>query len=151
MGDATTLPARATGVTGRPALRPGLAHSPVPVGYDATQLDPLIADYIAVVERAVGQVKALGDKLEPLIRNADLDDPAAATLLYDRMAKAALNVTKALDELSRLRSFVDGGPDSSKELTAKSEVELRAMLLTALPKLGLRVVDITPEGEHADA
>jgi hypothetical protein len=121
------------------------------VGYDATQLDPLIADYIAVVERAVGQVKALGDKLEPLIKNADLDDPAAATLLYDRMAKAALNVTKALDELSRLRSFVDGGPDSSKELTAKSEVELRAMLLTALPKLGLRVVDITPEGEHADA
>jgi hypothetical protein len=48
---------------------------------------------------------------------------------------------KALDELTRLRSFVAGGPDSRPDLTVRSEIELRAILIQGVQAFGLRVVD----------
>lgn len=129
-----------------------LAHS---AGYEADVLDPILDSQIAVCAKTVRQAELLGKKVEEALRKLDevalqgganaLQDANAVTMLFERMSKAGLNVVKAVDELSRLRSFMAGGPDSRPELTGKSEIELRALIVGLLPQLGLKVVDISTE------
>ncbi len=115
-------------------------------GYEPHALDETIARHIAVAEKAIRVAQALEPLVTETVRRLSdakievgTEAPAAnqATILFDRMTKASLNLVKAVDELSRLRSFVAGGPDSRPDLSAKGETELRDVLLDALRKLGI--------------
>jgi len=118
------------------------------VAYDPTDLDRSIRRYVGVAERNIAAMETLGGQITPLLEvlKPVLDGTAApaaletierVTVIYDRLVKAGLNLTKATDELSRLRSFLSGGPDSRPDLTAASEIELRAILVAAVKKLGI--------------
>jgi hypothetical protein len=76
-------------------------------------------------------------------------DAEVATMLLERLSKAGLNMVKALDEMSRLRSFLAGGPDHRSDLSVHSEVELRGMLVMAVEALGWKVID--GAGRHVPA
>lgn len=118
------------------------------MAYDPTDLDRSIRRYVGVAERNIAAMETLGGQITPLLEvlKPVLDGTAApaaletierVTVIYDRLVKAGLNLTKATDELSRLRSFLSGGPDSRPDLTAASEIELRAILVAAVKKLGI--------------
>jgi len=117
-----------------------------PAGYEASKLDSTLRAYVAVAEKSIRHAKSLGDRVEKVLEKL-ADTPATAdqageiTMLYDRMTKASLQIVKAMDELTRLRSFLAGGPDSRPDLTVKGEIELRALVLTAVKTLGLKVVE----------
>lgn len=122
-----------------------------PAGYDAASLDGALRSYIAVAEKNIRHAESLGKKVDEALKNLEeltlaggadaLEEANKLTTLYDRTSKAGLQLVKALDELTRLRSFLAGGPDSRPDLTLKGEIELRAVVLTAVKQLGLTVVD----------
>ncbi|MGH8897501.1 MAG: hypothetical protein ACRDZ4_10855 [Egibacteraceae bacterium] len=118
------------------------------VAYDPVALDASIRRYVGVAERNIGALDALGeqiepllDKLRPILESAApatvFDDVERVTVMYDRLVKAGLNLVKATDELSRLRSFLSGGPDSRPDLTSASEIELRTIVVQAVRALGI--------------
>lgn len=128
-----------------------VAPTAPPAGYTADKLDDTLGTYLAVANRTIRHAEALGKRVEDALANLEaagltggasaLDEANTITVLYDRMTKAGLQLTKALDELTRLRSFLAGGPDSRPDLTVKGEIELRALVLTAVKTLGLKVVE----------
>jgi len=124
------------------SLRPA---GPV-VGYDPVALDASIRRYAGVAERNLALAEELGKQLPTLLdhlKNREssptmaLEDTEALSIIYDRFVKAGTNLTKAIDELCRLRSFLSGGPDSRPDLTSASEIELRAIVLAAVKTLGV--------------
>lgn len=124
-----------------------LRSQTMPAGYPPEELDKALRKYVAVAEQNMRQVESLGPRVEEALKALEgaegedaLDTANKMTILYDRMTKAGLNVVKAIDELTRLRSFLAGGPDSRPDLTVRSEIELRAMILTAVKSMGPGVV-----------
>jgi hypothetical protein len=126
------------------ALRP--ADLPMRVGFSPEALDATIRRYCLIAERNIENLEALGPKLTTILNAlaAQASDPATAqvdagdlTVIYDRLVKSALNLTKATDELARLRSFTSGGPDSRPDLSSMGEVELRQVVITAVKALGI--------------
>ena len=125
------------------------ALSPSPAGYEAKSLDPQLRTYLAVCEKSVRIAESLAKKAgeavealnaQPLVGGAmTLQEADDLTRLHERLTKANLNLVKSVDELSRLRSFLAGGPDSRPELGMKSEIELRALVIAMAPKLGFRL------------
>jgi hypothetical protein len=116
--------------------------------YDATALDASVRRYVGVAERNVAAMESLGEQIKPMLDVLKpvleqvgpatvLDDFDRVTIIYDRLVKAGLNLVKATDELSRLRSFLSGGPDSRPDLSSMSEVELRQIVLVAVRALGI--------------
>lgn len=134
---------------GLPALKP--AALPSPAGYDAPSLDATLRSYIAVAEKTIRQAESLGKRVDEALVNLEnaglqggvfaIREAGAMTMLHDRMSKSSLQLVKALDELTRLRSFLAGGPDSRPDLTIKGELDLRAIVLTAVKTLGMKVVE----------
>lgn len=121
-----------------PALRGG----PV-VAYDPADLDKQIKRYLGIAERNAQIVEELGPKLAEKARiEADGLDLESTSIVYDRLVKADLNLVKALDELSRLRSFLSGGPDTRPDLSSMGEIELRGVLLLGIKALGLTFDDL---------
>jgi hypothetical protein len=128
-------------------LPPQVSSAILPVGYAPQDLDASLQKYIAVVEanvrHAASLQKRVGEALKAL-EGVPVEDPVrhanTVTLMYDRMIKAGMNAVKAIDELSRLRSFLAGGPDSRPDLTVKGEIELRAMIVGAVKHMGPEVV-----------
>lgn len=116
-----------------------------PAGYDPSRLDQTIRGYLAVGEKSIRHAESLQTRIEKALERLatapDADDALeeAATLvtLHDKLSKANLNLVKATDELTRLRSFLAGGPDSRADLTVMGELDLRALVVTAVKKLGL--------------
>ena len=113
-------------------------------GYEPEKLDSAIRRHLAVAETSVRHAEALGQRVEEALKNleghklagaADLDtaleEASLLTVLFDRQSKAVLNLVKATDELSRLRSFVAGGADSRPDLASLSDSELAAKVLEA--------------------
>lgn len=142
---------------GSSPVRSGAGQPISPAGYAPEELDLSIKRYLGICETNVKLVSDLAPKLEKLIEQvAKLeDDPSAAlvvanqvTILYDRMTKAGLNLVKAADELSRLRSFLAGGPDSRPDLSMKGEHELLDILKTTATKFGF---ELTPLAAGAPA
>jgi Ser/Thr protein kinase RdoA (MazF antagonist) len=124
------------------AIVPDAVLSPVhnQAGYEPARLDVMIQGYLRVCERAVAQAEALGPLVEQAIgllaetpvadTKEDVRERASdATLLFERTTKASLNLVKAADELTRLRSFLAGGPDSRPDISAMGEHELRQMIV----------------------
>lgn len=112
------------------------------VGYDAAHLAASIRRYVGVAEKNLATLEQLEPKMVAAIRavvdapaGAALEDAEAVTAIYDRLVKAGLNLVKATDELSRLQSFLSGGPDSRPDLSSLSEIELRAIVRDAVKKL----------------
>jgi hypothetical protein len=146
-------PTADTGRPGRAAL-PALAHSPIspPAGYEPDKLDTTIRSYVGACEKNIRTAESLGTKVEAAI-TALINLPATTapdaivaeanmlTKLHERMTKASLNLVKSTDELTRLRSFLAGGPDSRPDLTVRGEIELRGLLLVAVKQLGWSVRD----------
>jgi hypothetical protein len=131
--------------------RPAPSDIPRHLAYEPDALDRQIRTYVAVCERSAVIAEHLAKKAEaameavakrPLRGGAKtMAEAKELTQLHERLSKANLNLVKAMDELSRLRSFLAGGPDSRPELTHKSEVELRALVLEIAPRLGFRLVE----------
>jgi hypothetical protein len=135
-----------------PALRQ--KQEVTPAGFQPEDLDAAVRSHVAAASTAIRHAESLGKRVEVALANlekhtlqgsGDLDtalaEANALTTLFDRQSKASLNLVKALDELTRLRSFVAGGPDSRPDLTVRSEIELRAILIQGVQAFGLRVVD----------
>lgn len=140
----------ATSRTGRADQALAAAHSPLPpAGYEPTELDRVIKHHIAVAERTIRHADQLGKKADAAIERLSLEAPGAdaladvetLTALNEKQSKAALNLVKATDELSRLRSFLAGGPDSRPDLSSRGEVELTVILVKAIRAKGWKVVD----------
>lgn len=135
-----------------PALPSGSAPQPLPAGFEPTGLDPTLRKYVTFAEENMRLLEVMGPKLSAIIERlaASPEGPTAIrdaediTLIYDRMSKAGLNIVRALDELSRLRSFLAGGPDSRPDLSHRGEHELRTLLLDACEKLGFDLVARVP-------
>jgi hypothetical protein len=141
--------------TGRPgrevAVRqtstPSLSPSP-PAGYEPGALDKTISSYIGAAERSIRIAESLSRKVETAVTalatstsGLPEDDAELMTRLHERLSKACLNLVKSTDELTRLRSFLAGGPDSRPDLTVRGEIELRSLLVVAVKQLGWRVTD----------
>lgn len=149
LGQAPTTgrPGRAVTTRGSTAA----AHSPTPpAGYDASELDSSIKKYLVVCERTIRHAEHIGKQVSTYLERLDsapagpdgtMADASQATTLLERLTKAGLNLVKATDELSRLRSFLAGGPDSRPDLSGSGEAELRKMLLVAVLALGWKVTD----------
>lgn len=136
-------------------------------GFVPTYLDESIHAYIQSCESTVKTVTAISRHLEEAVDNlrgrlAADDTPQALRVaesvssIFERVARGAMNIVRAADELSRLRSFASGGPDSRPDLTARSEVELRVMLFKAVQQIGCSIIDgagnpLQIEGEVVDA
>jgi len=120
-----------------PARRP-ILDAPLLPGYDAAALDKSVRRYVSIAERNLAVLEdlgaPLGEKVKAEVANLDAE---SASIIYDRLVKAGLNLVKATDELSRLRSFLSGGPDSRPDLSSMSEIELRAVVLAAVQSLGI--------------
>lgn len=133
-----------------PRITGPAAAAPLQVGYEAKALDTAIGKLKAKVETNLRLCEALTPRVEAalaalenftVVAGTEVEHAGQITVLYDRMTKAALNLVKALDEMSRLRSFVAGGPDTRPDLSSASEVELRAMLLVGIKALGITSLD----------
>jgi hypothetical protein len=138
--------------TGRPGGRLGtsvpVSHSPQPpAGYEPEKLDGSLTKYLAVCESTIRHLESLGkqverhvQRLEEAADGPEHDDVEHATVLFERLTKAGLNLVKATDELSRLRSFLAGGPDSRPDLSNRGEIELMEILFDAIRSRGWQVV-----------
>lgn len=129
------------------AVVPAALSPSLPAGYAPEDLDKSLRKYITVCEDNIKHAQSLSKRVEDALKGLEgvtTDDPLAhanaLTTMYDRMVKAGMNAVKAIDELSRLRSFLSGGPDSRPDLTIKGEVELRAMIVGAVKNMGPAVV-----------
>ncbi len=118
----------------------------LPAGFDPHDLDASLTKCITMVEanlqHALSLEKEVGKALkalETVVPGDAMAHAGAITMMYDRMVKAGLNAVKAIDELSRLRSFLAGGPDSRPDLTIKGEIELRAIIVGAIKTMGPEV------------
>ena len=118
------------------------------VGYDPVALDEQIRRYIGIAERNSKIVEELGPVLADKIRaeTATLD-AESTSIIYDRLVKADLNLVKATDELSRLRSFLSGGPDTRPDLSSLSEVELTGIFIGMIRTLGVARVQELVDAE----
>lgn len=134
--------------TASPLWYNGAVRNEALVAYDPAALDASIRRYVGVAERNIGAMEQIGTQITPLLElvkplleaaapGAALENAERVTIVYDRLVKAGLNLVKATDELSRLRSFLSGGPDSRPDLSSLSEVELRAIVLEAVKALGI--------------
>lgn len=136
----------ATSATALAARTASSLEQAPPAGYEASKLDDTLRSYVAVAEKSIRHAESLGKRVEKVLDElaktpAAADQAGEVTMLYDRMTKASLQIVKAMDELTRLRSFLAGGPDSRPDLTVKGELDLRAIVLTAVKTLGLKVVE----------
>jgi hypothetical protein len=128
----------------------------VAMGYQPEELDALLHRYLTQAEQFLKMGQSLTAQTENALKViASADDPGwktpaeageALTNWLDRLARAGANVVKALDQLSRLRSFLAGGPDSRPDLSSRGEQDLRRMLEETLSRMGHRMVpiDVTP-------
>jgi len=126
-----------------------LAHRGGPVvGYDPVALDEQIKRYIGIAERNSKIVEEIGPVLADKIRaeTASLD-AESTSIIYDRLVKADLNLVKATDELSRLRSFLAGGPDTRPDLSSLGENELTGMFVAMVRALGVTKVQQVIDAE----
>ena len=132
-------------------------------GYAPEVLDRLLQQHLERVGRELQTIETLGTRVHAAV--AALQDgqvvlgdgtPGGAVELltnwYERMARAGRQVVQGLDELTRLRSFLAGGPDSRPDLGQRGEHELMQFLTNAVDKLGLKLVptlDVTPPPRSA--
>lgn len=146
---------------GRPGtggdLAPALSPNLPPAGYEPTKLDATLRSYVASCEKSIRIAESLGTKVESAIdalvkgevEGTPEEQAELLTRLHERLTKANLNLVKSTDELTRLRSFLAGGPDSRPDLTVKGEIELRMILFAAVKAQGLKIV--TADGVEVTA
>ena len=118
------------------------------VGYDPTALADQIKKYVRVAERNLAILEDIGEPLASRIKAEVVGlDAEAQSIIYDRLVKAGLNLVKATDELSRLQSFLSGGPDTRPDLSSLSEVELRGVVVAMIRSLGVTQVQTLLDAE----
>lgn len=135
-------------VTTRGDTAPASSPSLPPAGYEPSALDQTIRSHVAACQKAVRIAEVIGDRVETAVNDlvtqiAGTPEEKAELLtkLHERLSKATLNLVKSTDELTRLRSFLAGGPDHREDINVKGELEIRVQLLAAIQALGWRVTD----------
>jgi len=138
---------RSKAVAKRGATAVAVPSENLPTGYHPEELDQTIQKFIAVAEVNIRHAQRLSKRVEDAL--AALDDGKAEdpvehankmTIIWERLAKTGMALVKSTDELTRLRSFVAGGPDSRPDLTVKGELQLRTIVLAAVKQLGKEAV-----------
>lgn len=148
MGRGTAIAAR----NGTAVALPGPRD--LPAGYSPGELDNTIKKYVAVAETNIRHASLLEKRVQEALENVNvadaedrLDYANKVTILWERLAKTGMALTKALDELTRLRSFIAGGPDSRPDLTVKGELQLQGIILQAVKMIGREaVLEVLNEG-----
>ncbi len=116
-------------------------------GYDPTGLDPIIGGLLGTAQTAAEHfnemlplMKQAGEKLKEAM---DADVPAEfvgaqasqAAGAVEKASRVVVQLAKALDGLSRLRSLLSGGPDQRiEQIQHMSERELMMLVLKAAGK-----------------
>lgn len=129
-----------TGSPGRGDVVLGLRPRPLP----SETIEATLAEQVDLCKSTIEYAQKIGKRLEiALLALGDDSGPSLieSVELYERMSKAATNFVRALDDLARLRSFMDGGPDSRPDLSKKGEQDLAQLVLKSIVQLGWRVVD----------
>ncbi len=135
----------------RGALTPTQVLGPLATfaGYEPEKLDPLVEP---LIEGAAGALSVLGETI-PVLKLAaeqlrkeleEHPETNAKTLcarsetvakIAEKAAKASGQLVDAVDKLSRLRSFLSGGPDTRVEnVEHMSDQELMRVVLAAIGK-----------------
>ena len=116
-------------------------------GYEPENLDAALAKHIKAVENTVFQAEGLGKQVESALANMKaalgtenaLREADRVVAIFERLAKSCLYFVKCTDELTRLRSFLAGGPDSRPDLSSKCEADLVKEVLAAVKAMGWQV------------
>lgn len=110
------------------------------------KLEPLVSEWVESLTEEVARSKtALKDGTQLVNRQGQPTSAgnfirelmADLSGFLERFSKVSLNLTKALDEGSRLRSFLGGGPDSRPDMASLSDKELLDILVQAAVARGL--------------
>jgi hypothetical protein len=114
-----------------------------------SRIEPLVTDWIESLSEEVARSKASLVTGAPLVNRQNQPTSAGnfvrelmadLTTFLERFSKISLNLTKALDEGSRLRSFLGGGPDSRPDLATLSDKELLDILVQSAVARGLGTI-----------
>lgn len=130
-------------------------------GYEPEALDAALGRQVNQCGRTAHSVEVIARQVHAALENVQAAQAGANALqeadrmvtLFERLTRAQLSQVKATDELTRLRSFLAGGPDSRPDLSRKGELELIAMILQTAKALGWTITkDGAPviEGEVID-
>jgi hypothetical protein len=113
-------------------------------GYPAERLDPVLVDLVGVVEQAgreladllpmLGKVRTrLTEVLGKPVTADAVAEARAAVDLVEKSSRVLTQVTRTVDSLTRLRSFVTGGPDHrTEDMKSMSDRQLMAMILSVV-------------------
>lgn len=121
-------------------------------GYPPERLDPILTGMCATAvkaEKAVAGLLPLLDKVTERLKEVEeKGDAHAHAEAVSRVVKQAsdvlVGITRAMDSLSRLRSFVAGGPDRrTEEIEYMSDRQLMAMILGAVGRCPRCNADLT--------
>ena len=159
MGIAGNSQSPAPGRPGRAVVpnRLASAHAHTPASYDPDALDRPIQAALGVTDKHIAIATRLGKKVEEAMTRLEKDDFSqtedalelmnSMVTFHEKMSRSGAQLVKCIDDLSRLRSFVSGGPDSRPDLSSKGELELMEMLRDAADKLGFLLI---PKGDVTD-
>lgn len=134
--------------------------APHAAGYEADTLDPAIQNAIRVLEEGSGLISDILPEARLLwaelradfeaARAAEPDaslssrmtrqllkkDLASLVIMVEKLGKLLNNTAKVTDEITRLRSFLGGGPDRRIEnLDGLSELEMEEAVLRAAERI----------------
>lgn len=127
--------------------RKGVLSPQSQAGYEPEALDSALEKHIKAAEAAIFNVSSLEKQVKTALENMNqsqttgdgLQEADRVSVIYERLAKATLSLVKCTDELTRLRSFLAGGPDSRPDLSSKGELDLQKELLAVIQDLGWQV------------
>jgi hypothetical protein len=132
---------------GVPARRRGSEQLPESA-FAPERLDSPVVGAVAALTKAVELWARLEPKVSKFLAEFDPDaelgeketgaDRAGKVLgLLEKLSKVVMNLTKSVDEASRLRNFLAGGPDSRTETKDMSDVELMDVIVNVAVARGL--------------
>lgn len=124
------------------------AHTHTPAGYQPGALDEPVRALIGRANQSLRFAESLERRIEAALADLEnhpwgtdrLEEAERVVAMAEKFSRAQTNLAKAVSELTRLRSFVAGGPDSRPDVSAKSEVELLEILRTKLEEMGYEIV-----------
>lgn len=133
------------GTTGSPGWG-DVVQQPRPRPLPPETIDSTLKEQADLCKASIDYAQKLGKRLELALEHDDgklyeEGNLSESVRIYEQMSRATVNFTRALNDLARLRSFMDGGPDSRPDLTRKGEQDLVQMVLAAATALGWKLVN----------
>lgn len=104
------------------------------IGSARDRLEEVVGDIGVIRTTLHPQLTELGERLTAMLAAGTLDEAGITTRVsrlvdwLEKYGRTSLTLTKVLDEVARLRSFVAGGADSRPDLSSLSDVELARII-----------------------